>query len=102
MITFRTSDGGGRTCSSTGRKNWARGVKGNRRTKRGGNICHFSGQLVALSCSVGKRTNEAARFRPHAEEIVIRTAAAFGVGKHPLGRPPPAAYGSATAKLCSL
>mgnify|MGYP000149838586 CR=1 FL=1 len=51
------------------------------KTDRGGNItCHFPGQLVAYPVfRVGKRTNGLHGFVRTLEEIVIRTAAAFGV-----------------------
>ncbi|MFQ8737646.1 MAG: lipoyl(octanoyl) transferase LipB [Bilophila wadsworthia] len=59
------------------------------KTDRGGNItCHFPGQLVAYPVfRVGKRTNGLHGFVRTLEEIVIRSAAAFGSGR-PLGRPP--------------
>ena len=51
------------------------------KTDRGGNItCHFPGQLVAYPVfRVGKRTNGLHGFVRTLEEIVIRSAAAFGV-----------------------
>ena len=67
------------------------------KTDRGGNItCHFPGQLVAYPVfRVGKRTNGLHGFVRTLEEIVIRSAAAFGVeAARWEGRP---AYGSTTA-----
>lgn len=50
-------------------------------TLRGGNItCHFPGQLVAYPiCRVEKRPGGIRSFFADMEEVVIRTAAAFGV-----------------------
>ena len=69
---------------------------------RGGNItCHFPGQLVAYPVfRVGKRTNGLHGFVRTLEEIVIRTAAAFGVeAARWEGRP---GVWIGNRKLCSL
>ena len=72
------------------------------KTDRGGNItCHFPGQLVAYPVfRVGKRTNGLHGFVRTLEEIVIRTAAAFGVeAARWEGRP---GVWIGNRKLCSL
>ena len=79
----------------------ARGVE-TVKTDRGGNItCHFPGQLVAYPVfRVGKRTNGLHGFVRTLEEIVIRTAAAFGVeAARWEGRP---GVWIGNRKLCSL
>ena len=71
-------------------------------TRRGGNItCHFPGQLVAYPVfRVGKRTNGLHGFVRTLEEIVIRSAAAFGVeAARWEGRP---GVWIGNRKLCSL
>ena len=72
------------------------------KTDRGGNItCHFPGQLVAYPVfRVGKRTNGLHGFVRTLEEIVIRSAAAFGVeAARWEGRP---GVWIGNRKLCSL
>lgn len=79
----------------------ARGVE-IARTDRGGNItCHFPGQLVAYPVfRIGKHTNGLHGFVHTLEEIVIRTAAAFGVAAARWEGRPGVWIGN--RKLCSL
>lgn len=79
----------------------ARGVE-IARTDRGGNItCHFPGQLVAYPVfRIGKHTNGLHGFVHTLEEIVIRTAAAFGVAADRWEGRPGVWIGN--RKLCSL
>lgn len=71
-------------------------------TLRGGNItCHFPGQLVAYPiCRVEKRPGGIRSFFADMEEVVIRTAAAFGVSARRREGFPGVWTGA--GKLCSM